>query len=305
MIYAEYLFAENFITGAIIIHLTGKLCGTIPKVRWMVLGASACGLFSFILNLSIPPAFALIIKLGFSAVLVMVTYHPKKVKAFFKLLCIFYVVSFIMGGVTIGLMYFIGAEGVANNTFVYLNHISYINIVAGVVLTYILVSRLARFIKDRIYGAHHQVEATICVGDKVATINGIIDTGNYLREPLSNLPVFIMSASVAKKLEGATMVEHCIELQSKSNNINFKEDFYKEEFTKGYRLIPYKGVGANNGNLIGFKPECIIIKEDSVERKMSRIYLAIDGDSFFKQGDESCSLLLHRDILDKGIGCYG
>ena len=53
VVYAEYLFLENFITGLIILYFSGRICGRKTKKIRLCAGGALCGLFSFTLFVNI------------------------------------------------------------------------------------------------------------------------------------------------------------------------------------------------------------------------------------------------------------
>ncbi len=300
VIYAEYLVAENLITGMVLIILTGKLCGTHLKKSMIFLGGCLCGIYSLTITLELNAVVALLSKLLFSFFIIAVIFRPKQCKPFLKLLGTFYISSFAMGGITIGLMYFTGSYGVANNTFVYLNHITYLNILAGCTLTYFLISCLARWMKDRVLGTNINFDAEIILGEKRVTAKGTVDSGNFLREPISNRMAFIITLKLADELFSSEFIDI---LSQNEDSQKCYETLLQKNMAQRIRLIPYSAVHNQRGLMVGVKPDIVILRRGQEERNLMDVYLAINkGDFKAFQGD--CEILLHRDILDKGIGCY-
>ena len=110
-IYAEYLFAENFIAGLWILRLTALLCGRTPK-RWRIAaGAALCGLFSFIILLNLSGIMTLIYELVFVLAVTEVTFGSMGIRLLTKIGAVFYCVSFLLGGSVFALLMMIGAGG--------------------------------------------------------------------------------------------------------------------------------------------------------------------------------------------------
>ncbi len=300
VIYAEYLIAENFITGILIILLTGKLCGINGKKPFIFLGGCLCGIYSLTITVEMNSAVALLSKLLFSFFIIAIVFRPKKWRPFIKLLGIFYICSFAMGGITIGLMYFTGSYGVTNNTFVYLNHITYLNVLAGCTLTYLLISSFAGWMKDRVVGSNLCFEVEIFIGEKKVKSKGMVDSGNFLREPISGNMAFIATLKLAGEFFPSEITEV---LNQWEDGQQCYDALHEKKLAKRMRLIPYNSVQGQRGMMLGVKPDLVILRKGQEERRLMDIYLAINK-GHFKVSEEDCEILLHRDILDKGIGCY-
>lgn len=79
-------------------------------------------------------------------------------------------------------------------------------------------------------------------------INAIIDTGNFLREPLTGKPVIIVEKDVLKNAIPVDILEN---MEDIINGRKIIEDKYMSKI----RLIPFSALGTENGLLLGIKPE--------------------------------------------------
>lgn len=302
VIYAEYLFTENFLIGVIILILTGKICGIKPKMILLILGGVLCGMYSFtIFFQTIPIILSVISKLGFSAIVIGLVFWPNRVTLYGKIVMIFYLVSFAMGGITIGAMYFFGARGVTNNNTAYLAEPTYINIGLGCFLTYLAMSALASFLKGRMIKENTIKQVELSFGEKTVLANGLVDTGNFLKDPISGKPVFIISKKIAAQIIPIEIVNLI------ANDIMWEmvyEKILETEFADKVRLIPFRSIGKMEGMLIGIRPDKVMIKDKQGERKMDGAILAISQERFSRESEgEEYDLLLHRDVLEGGIAC--
>lgn len=274
-IYAEYLFLENFITGMLIIHITAGICGIRVMPAGLLLGASLCGAYSFVIFLQgIPWQLMTASKILFSLLLVMITYriypiyHAKKL---FSVTVCFYLVSFAMGGVTIGLMYFTGAGGITSKGAVYMRSPTYLLIAMGVTVTYLLSQLIMRYAKGRIVNERIYKDITVYMPDGNHDMKALIDTGNFLKEPINGYPVAILGRAASEKI--------------------FKN---REKLEDRFYIVPYSSIGKERGILEGYKADKIVVDGKAVKN----VVLAIYAGEFEGQGDKKYDLLLNSELLE-------
>lgn len=306
VIYAEYLFLENALTGGIILLLTGKISGVRCKVIYLFLGSILCGIYSFILFYdSLNPLLAILSKIGFSIAVVYLVFQPKKIRKFVKITLVFYLISFAMGGITIGTMYFIGIGGITQNSSIYMNGFGYLYILLGCSLTYMIFSLFSEFIKGKRMKERTYADVEIVMEGKAVNLKGMVDTGNFLTDPLTGKPVMIISAAAAKQFLPIEIVEEAV----KDEKLKMlSESLMNSRYANRIRLIPYQSIGEERGYLLGIRPDGIRIGIHNTEGK-GRIVMASEGAILaiykgmfsWKQSDEDCSILLHTSLLEGGI----
>ncbi|HVI39074.1 MAG TPA: sigma-E processing peptidase SpoIIGA [Anaerovoracaceae bacterium] len=306
VIYAEYLFLENAVTGGIILLLTGKISGLWCKNRYLVLGSILCGIYSFILFWdSLNPLLAIISKLGFSLAVVYTVFQPKKLRRFARITLVFYLVSFAMGGITIGLMYFVGIAGVTQNSSVYLGALGYLYVLLGCALTYLIFSIFADFIRGRMIKERTYTDVEIVIEGRSVTMKGMVDTGNFLTDPLTGKPVMIISAAAAKQFLPDEIVEEAV--REKKTQI-LSEELMSSNYANRIRMIPYQSIGEERGYLVGIRPDAIRIGIHN-RKGSDRAVMASEGAilAIYKgmfsgvQSEGECSILLHPSMIEGGI----
>ncbi|MGI6730946.1 MAG: sigma-E processing peptidase SpoIIGA [Anaerovoracaceae bacterium] len=306
VIYAEYLFIENLITGGLILTLTGRISGIRVKRIPLVLGSILCGIYSFILFWDhLLPQIAIFSKVAFSVLVVLLVFPTKKIKRLARTILIFYIISLALGGITIGAAYFTKAPAVTQNSAIYLEKFSYISIVLGCLLTYLFFNSLARFIKTRFFRQKTTADVLIKFENKTTRLKGLVDTGNALTDPITGKPVFIMSLSAAKKVLPA----ECMNLISCGmNEKSIYETLIKSSLADRIRLIPFKAIGEQTGILLGIRPDKISLEiheeQGAVESIVmpEGIIVAINRGKFSTEdSEEGYSILLHPSAMEGGI----
>lgn len=306
VIYAEYLFLENAVTGGIILLLTGKIAGLRCKLGLLIFGGILCGIYSFILFWdTLDPILALLSKLAFSAAVVYIVFRPKRLRRFARIILVFYLVSFAMGGITIGMMYFLGIAGVTQNSSIYLGVLGYLYVLLGCAMTYFLFQFFAEFIKGRMIKERTYADVEIAMDGRTVTMTGMVDTGNFLTDPLTGKPVMIISASAAKLFVSDEIVEEAV--SGRKNQI-LSEALMNSNYANRIRMIPFQSIGEERGYLVGIRPDSIRIGIHS-RYDSDRTLTASEGSilAIYKgvfsggQPDGDCSILLHPSMIEGGI----
>ncbi|WP_265450421.1 sigma-E processing peptidase SpoIIGA, partial [Clostridium sp. cpc1] len=149
-------------------------------------------------------------------------------------------------------------------------------------------------------GEHRELRRVVRWQRKVgirdrANIVALVDTGNSLKEPISQRPVIIVEFFAIKDL-----------LPEKVQNLFLEnEDLDLDEITDimiesvdeiKLRIIPFKAIGTENGMLLGFKPDEILIMDESTEKKIEEeIVVGIYNNKL--SNDNKYKGLLNPEIL--------
>ncbi|WP_324823349.1 sigma-E processing peptidase SpoIIGA [Sinanaerobacter sp. ZZT-01] len=304
VIYGEYLFLENFITGFLILKLTGKICGLQALTRRLLFGSSLCGIYSFVLFINgMPIPFSIALKIFFSILLIRCVFGKKESVQFRKAVLVFYLVSFAMGGITIGMMYFIGVSGVTNNSSLYIEQVSYFNILLGCTVAYLIIHIFADFIKGRHLdqsGVIAQVEITL--NGKKVLVRGMVDTGNFLADPCTGKPVFLIELDAFLPLVSEEIADM---FRAEKDSVAVYNQLKGKEFVQRLRLIPYECVGNGNGLLLGVKPDKITIFREGLNPESEDVILGIYYGTFGRSwSEERYSVLMHPMAIERGIACH-
>lgn len=198
-IYGEFLFMENALTGAVILIITGKLCGCGTGLRTAA-GSIMCGVYAFILLADLHWITSLISKLLFSAAVTGVSFGAGTVRLLLKRTAVFYIISFLMGGITIALMYMTGFSGMAANGSIYFHGIRYLQIAAGALVSLAAGIWFAGYVKERRHMEAVIMEAVLHAGSAELKLTALVDTGNSLKDPVTGYPAAVLSPEAGRIL---------------------------------------------------------------------------------------------------------
>ena len=100
---------------------------------------------------------------------------------------------------------------------------------------------------------------------KEERIRAMIDTGNFLKDPITNSPVLIVEKNSLNNILSKEILENTEEI------LNGKYEFQNDEmeYAANFRVLPFSSLGKQNGMLLGFKVDQIEtnINDDEILRK--------------------------------------
>lgn len=261
----------------------------INKVR-ILLASIIGGTYAVISFMSILEEYSSItLKVALSISMVYLSFYPKNVKILFKQLLIFYLTSFTFGGVAFALLYILKPQDILMKNGLLLGTYPIKIAFLGGILGYIILNISFKIIKGKISKKDMFCEIEICINDKNVIIKGMLDTGNLLREPITNAPVIVVEAT---SLENVIPIQILRNVQAilKGEEVIIKEKEYMSKF----RVIPFTSLGKQNGILLGIKSDYIILNE---QNRINDVIIGIYEKSLTKSGNYTA--LIGLDILER------
>lgn len=249
-IYIDLIFLENLFMNSIIIFATSIILKKETKILRILIGSiigAGYACIYYISNLEIYSS--IILKIILSVVIVFVSFNSKNIKNLLKEILIFYLTSFTFGGVAFALLYFISPGDILlkNGTLVGIYPLKIILI--GGILGFIIVILSFKNIKNRFTKKDMFCKITINFEGKEKEIKAIIDTGNFLKEPLTKKPVVIVERDILKTIIPADILDNIYQISNK-DSLNIEEKYLLK-----IKLIPFSALGIENGILVGIKPD--------------------------------------------------
>jgi len=262
IVYIDELFVLNAVINFILLFATKRIIRSNSSNPRLFLG-SAIGaiyaIFMFLPNAKI--FYSFVGKLIFSLVLVAITYNVKNFKKYIRAVGVFYLVSFVFGGSAYAILSFTSGNEQMHMTLKIL--------VTSTVVAYIFITFLTSYYKRLAIKESKFTNLSVFMDNKIASINCLIDTGNSLYEPLSDLPVIVVEfESICCLLPN----ELCDVFRQRLPLESIYEKLYKCEFRNKLRLIPFHSLGSKNGMIIGFKPDKVTVNNESVGNTIIGIY---------------------------------
>lgn len=298
-IVAEYLFLENFIINYLILETTKRITRTKVSRRRIFFTGLLAALYPFVFFFdSTIFLTGFYMKIIISIIIVKLAYNAKNLRLYVKQLSSFYLISFIFGGATLGVYYF------SNNYFdTIFKHNNFKNgfpvkyLVLGIASGVIMIINILNYYYEKVLREDFILDIIISLNNRNIKLKALIDTGNSLIEPLSELPVFVVEHSEIKGLLPGD-INKVFEEGKEDDFIILENVIRKIEKEIIIRLIPFKSVGVSNGILIGFMPDFIIVDNEDGEKICSDLIIGIFNGKLSVDGQYNG--LLNGEILNRG-----
>ena len=235
-----------------------------------------------------------LVKIVLSICMVYIAYYPKKIKGLIKELIVFYLVSFALGGCAFALLYWIKPQEIfmENGVFIgtYPIKIVLMGGLLGIAITYISF----KLVKNKMNKSELVYDIKIELEEKEITTKVLLDTGNMLKEPLSNIPVVLIEKDI---LIGLLPKELIYEQEQIIGGDLKKQDNIEYKYKTRLKIIPYTSVGKENGIILGIKVDKISILTDVNEIVKKEVIVGIYNKRFSKSGKYFG--LIGLDILER------
>jgi len=257
----------NFSMDFLALYVTASIMHVKPKSKRLTL-ASAIGAFYslFVLLFGINGLFGAFLSVAISCLMTYAAYSRQRPSDYLKNTAVFYLTSFALGG---------GITAICNLLNVWQNSrgieingafdVIYGDVPFGIfVILAIVCALLSRFggrlAKEK--AAKRECTLDITLGSHSVTLSALVDSGNLLKEPISEKPVIIATYDSARKILPLDMLQAY-------RSVSFPDADMLSRYPK-LRIIPTSSVGGSR-LLLAFCPDRI-----SIDKKEVDAYLAID-----------------------------
>lgn len=283
-IYIDVVLIENLLMNYIILFATAIILKLQVKQIRLITGSLVGAIYtiiSYVSGLKIYSNFFL--KLILSIIIIYISFNPKNLKKLLKFTLIFYLTSFVFGGATFALIYVVKPQELLKNNGLILNVKSLRIIFISAIIAFIIIIIGFKIVKNKISAKDMYCDIEIKINNKKIETKAMIDTGNFLKEPITNTPVIVVEH---------TLLYECIpkEILNHIENIlggDFSEipDNIRKEYISKLKVIPFSSLGKQNGMLLGIKPEGVIIKNEEEEKENNNLIIGIYNKSLTKRGE--------------------
>lgn len=220
-IYADILIFENTIVDLFLLTITMQLIKHKVNLKKMILSALIGGIYTVVMFV---PKLRIFTYLPFELLvaffMIRISYGKTTVLNIAKIVVIFLLLTCMLSGVCFWIstkqnIYIIGKTFTIKK-----NSIKYIMI--AVMIIYVICNRIINYIKERNFVSGFKYLLNFTVNDKEFKIYSFLDTGNELKEPVTNLPCILIEKNLVSDIDFNGKNSYAIPYNSIGYNGNLK-----------------------------------------------------------------------------------
>lgn len=296
-IYLDILLLENLVINYLILYVTAKFSRLRVSTLRLFAGAIVGALYVvfIIIQPGVEVYYTAFAKILLSFFIIAITFSPRKVLSFLKTLVIFYISTFIFAGAALAFLYFNQQGGFVKNGIIYVFGQSKGSLMFfGIATVGIIVKIFMEVIQSRITREKLLVPVSITFDNRAIAFPALVDTGNSLKDPLTNIPVVVVEFKALEELLPSEIKD--IFENSKEDDLScVTATIATSRWFSRFRLIPFSSLGKENGMLIGFKPDFIQIGEEDQRRDVKNVIVGIYNRSL--SGNDMYKALLGPELV--------
>ena len=292
--YLDILFVDNLVMNFFILWIVHRFSKNRGSVWRLWLAAAAGALYAVLIVL---PGFQMLqkipMKLALSLIMILTAFELNTFKEFFKTYAVFYMITFIFGGVALSL-YFINHEfiDIGNGAFIIKDYpVKYL--IMTCILVGVLIRSVLEFIRLRLSKNELYIKWKY-LSMKTRSLPMLCLIPEIHFDPISQYPVLVIEFQRIKDIlphEIKTVFE-----ESKENDLEMIMQAMRESpWLARFRMIPFTALGKSNGMLIGFKPDGVNVLINGNWRRICNIIVAIYNNRLSK--DKQYQALIHPEMV--------
>ena len=294
-VYLDIVLLENLCMNYIILFATGYIMKLKMKQLRLVLSAMLGGIYAVIAYIEILPIYSsFAMKILLSVLMVHIAYNSKNIKNLLKQLVVFYLTSFAFGGAAFALLYFVRPQDILIRNGVYVGtypiKIALLGGIVGFIITYIAF----KVVKTKLHKKDIIYNIEIHIKEKTLKLKAMLDTGNMLKDPISGMPVIVVEKQELYSILPKKLLDNIDKLIGGEAENLLEQVEEKEIFTR-FRMIPFSSVGKQNGIMLGFKSDQVVIEKEDETHMKNNVIIGIFNQNLGK----NYSALIGMDLLEE------
>ncbi|MFS0782391.1 sigma-E processing peptidase SpoIIGA [Bacillus sp. 1P06AnD] len=296
--YVDIIVLLNWGFDSLLLYWTSLLLKRrVPYYRIFAGGLIGALLIVFTFSPYYAIANLVIIKLAVSVLMVWMGFGYKRWKVFVKALFLFYFVTFLSGGILLGVHYLFSYKFLAAEPSVfympksYGDPVSWLFVMLGFPLGWVYAKKVFSEMEMTNIMQESMMDVQMCVKGKLLECRGFIDTGNQLYEPITNIPVMVASAIALKD----QLPEEVYRLIRNGGKMEEWGADFQVVWADRIRFIPYKVVGKEQQLLVAFRPDWIKLSSGDSSGTINKGLVAFTEQTLSHDGSFDC--IIHPRML--------
>ena len=283
-IYIDVVFLENLVMNSIILIASGIILK--KKLKWIrILLASSLGaIYTIIGYISVLQIYSnLVLKVILSILIIYIAFNPQTVKQLWKDVLIFYLTSFVFGGVAFALIYVVKPQDILMKNGLFLGTYPLKTVLLAAIVAFIIIIAAFAIVKTKFSKKDMFCDVEVELNSKKIKTRAMIDTGNLLKEPITNTPVIVLEHTLLYECVPKEILDN-LESILGGELVKIPEEI-RNEYISRLKLIPFASLGKQNGMLVGIKADSLKIVQDEQEKESKNVIVGIYNKSLTKRGE--------------------
>ena len=283
-IYIDVVFLENLVMNSIILIASGIILK--KKLKWIrILLASSLGaIYTIIGYMSVLEIYSnLVLKVILSILIIYIAFNPQTVKQLWKDVLIFYLTSFVFGGVAFALIYVVKPQDILMKNGLFLGTYPLKTVLLAAIVAFIIIIAAFAIVKTKFSKKDMFCDVEVELNNKKIKTRAMIDTGNLLKEPITNTPVIVLEHTLLYECVPKEILDN-LESILGGELVKIPEEI-RNEYISRLKLIPFASLGKQNGMLVGIKADSLKIVQDEQEKESKNVIVGIYNKSLTKRGE--------------------
>ena len=283
-IYVDVIFLENLIMNAIILYATAIILKIKPKTIRIILASAIGSVYAILTYITEISIYTSVIAKGIlSIMMIYVGFNPQNMKRMWKQVLIFYLTSFVFGGVALYLIYFIKPQNVLMKNGMFVGEYVLKVVFLGAIVAFVIIKISIKIIKTKINSKDMYCNIKIKINEKMIEARAMMDTGNLAKEPITNTPVVIVESSLLHDIIPKEILNNLEKILG--GDFSEISEEIQQEYMAKLRCIPFSSLGKQNGMLLGIKADEIEIENEEDKKIFPNIIIGIYDKSLTKRGE--------------------
>lgn len=270
--------------NAIILYATAIMLKIKPKTVRVIISSSIGSIYAIITYITEIEIFtSVILKSILAVIMIYVAFNPQNVKKMWKQVAIFYLTSFVFGGVSLYLIYYIKPQEVFIKNGVFVGEYVLKVIMLAAIVAFIVIKISLKIIKTKITPKDMYCKIKIKLMKKTIEAKAMIDTGNLAKEPITNTPVVIVESSLLQDILPNRILNNLENILC--GDFSQISEEMQEKYISKLRCIPFASLGKQNGMLLGIRADEIEIETEEEKKTSNNVIIGIYDKSLTKRGE--------------------
>ncbi|MCQ5363831.1 sigma-E processing peptidase SpoIIGA [Anoxybacillus salavatliensis] len=290
LIYADVVWLLNFCFDAMLLWLAAIMLKRRVRLWRLMLSA----LFGSLLVLLVFTPFAymtshFVTKLVISFVIVWICFGFHRFRFFIENVLAFYFATFMLGGGMVAFHFLLQSEMTpySSGWLTHSTSISWLFVIIMFPILWLLSKVQMGTIREKKLRFEHVISVRVTCFGQTVSLQGLVDSGNQLRDPLTNTPVMIVELQSFAHIFPPAVLQ-MIQKRTYTDDI-------PSEWVSRIRFVPYRAVGVEQQLLVAIKPDEVQWSDGKQWTSVKKVLIGFYPSSLSADGEYNC--IVHPHIV--------